>query len=53
MKTQLDKKTNEREELMYNVDKLLSASDIRQVKVFIAGIEVGKTIKEEQPVQIS
>lgn len=41
MKTQLD----EKQELINKI-KVLSASDIQKLKVFIAGVEAGKEIKE-------
>ena len=41
MKTQLD----EKQELINKI-KVLSASDIQRLKVFIAGVEAGKEIKE-------
>ena len=42
MKTQLDKKRD----LLSKVERLSSADEVQKVKVFIAGMEAGKAIRE-------
>lgn len=42
MKTQLD----EKQDLISKVESLSSIDEIRQLKVFIAGMEAGKAVKE-------
>ena len=42
MKTQLD----EKQDLLRKVERLSSADEVQKVKVFIAGMEAGKAIRE-------
>ena len=42
MKTQLD----EKQDLMRKVERLSSADEVQKVKVFIAGMEAGKAVRE-------
>lgn len=42
MKTQLDEKQN----LLSKIERLSSVDEVRKVKVFIAGMEAGKAIRE-------
>lgn len=42
MKTQLD----ERQELIQKIKCIVSEDEIRKVKIFIAGLEAGKNVKE-------
>lgn len=42
MKTQLD----ERQDLLSKIERLSSADEVQKVKVFIAGMEAGKAVRE-------
>jgi poly(3-hydroxybutyrate) depolymerase len=42
MKTQLD----EKQDLLRKVERLSSADEVQKVKVFIAGMEAGKAVRE-------
>lgn len=42
MKTQLD----EKQDLLRKIERLSSADEVQKVKVFIAGMEAGKAVKE-------
>lgn len=44
MKRQLD----EKQDLIHKIESISSIEDIRQLKVFIAGMEAGKNLKEIQ-----
>ena len=44
MKTQLD----EKQDLMRKVESLSSDDEIQRLKVFIAGMEAGKAVKENE-----
>lgn len=44
MKTQLD----EKEELIRKIEQLTSSDEIQQVKIFIAGMEAGKSVRETE-----
>ena len=44
MKTQLD----EKQDLLCKVERLSSADEVQKVKVFIAGMEAGKAVREKR-----
>ena len=49
MKTQLD----EKQDLINKIKNISSVDDVLKVKVFIAGLEAGKAIKETECVRVS
>ena len=44
MKTQLD----EKQDLMRKIERLSTADEVRQLKIFIAGMEAGKAVRETE-----